>query len=158
MLTSELLQMEESLPFAWHLLPLETWRKETADFLSHQSEPVLLREYLKRLRYFFTALYDCVNKEPLGDFLLSLCNNPDYKCSDPGPVPKQWITDLRIAIGPKENWPIWTPTIEPQCRLYFYRSIDRYQWGLLLAPVKAALIVTKHSQGYIDDEDRKISF
>ncbi len=158
MLTSELLQMEESLPFAWHLLPLEAWRKETADFLSHQSEPVFLQEYLKRLRYFFTALYDCVNKEPLGDFLLSLCNNPDYKCSDPGPVPKQWITDLRIAIGPKENWPIWTPTIEPQCRhLFPVDDIDRYQWGLILAPVKAALIVTKHSQGYIDDEDRKIS-
>lgn len=155
--SKDLKRMEDSLSFAWHTIPLSVWKSEM-EHVSINMNDILFPEITKRVQSFIAGLFHEEVKESLTSLIFRSICTPNCMVPDPGPVSRDWLNDLRMSLTTRENWPGWTPTIEPKWRyLLPVEGIERYQWGMILAPVKAALIITGQNEGYYDTIERKFS-
>lgn len=133
--------------FAWRLIPIRCWVDELTN-MNDSSLPDMIKNLLND-RY-FTFMQDLY--QAYWDEIKPFIINPNRSVSDPGVIPKKWFDELAIRISLPERWPSWIPKLEEEWRnILPVEGYDRRKWGLLLAPVKAALIAAGYSTDYWND-------
>jgi len=131
--------------FSWRLIPILNWNEELIN-LNNSSlyESIIKIKLIVRVFNFLKSIYS--------DFpIINFIQDPNTRIDDPGSLDRDWIKDLKVDMG-TQQWPHWSPDIEQEwSQLLPISKGEELQKGLLLAPLKAALMVSGYSSDYWND-------
>ncbi|MFP4418865.1 MAG: hypothetical protein ACLFSB_16510, partial [Chitinispirillaceae bacterium] len=153
---SSLMRMEESLPFAWHMIAAQQWHNGLNEL--RQLPDIIFNKMLERLCAFLEEQFTNDAGKEWSKLVTGLIYNPAYNVKDPGTMPPEYIHELRIRMKEKSNWPKeWYPGIPEEWRELFpvKGKYEKYQWAVLLAPFHAALTIAGKTPDRLDGIQKK---